>query len=66
MMPKRGFEAMGYAVSKKDHDMWDESEIYFRGRPVYVTGDRRKFYRNNYRKGTHGFVMVRKNYGSSS
>ena len=41
---KRGFEAMGYAVSKKDHDMWDvESEIYFRGRPVYMTGDRKNF-----------------------
>ena len=35
---------MGYAVSKKDHDMWDvESEIYFRGRPVYMTGDRKNF-----------------------
>lgn len=52
---------MGYAVSKKDHDMWDvESEIYFRGRPVYMTGDRKNFIGITW-KGMHGFVMVRKN-----
>ena len=41
---KRGFEAMGYTVSKRDHDMWDvESEIFFRGRPVCMAGDRKNF-----------------------
>lgn len=41
---KRGFEAMGYEVSKKDHLMSDvENEIFNRGCPVYMTGDRKNF-----------------------
>lgn len=41
---EKGFKAMGYTVTKKKHEAGDIlNEVFYRRRPVFMTGDRKNF-----------------------